>query len=180
MSCNITNQSLEFGDKTERSHNNIVQNYPDASVFLEKLEELKEKIPSVFEDFEKSFVLYNKDPEDNEYKQIFSSDKSNLEKVTNDLFLLENNVSSNINELNSSLARLYIEIEVLKKENSSLKKKYKLFDENANTADKMLDNYAEFYEILYLKNWAIAISIAISLGIMSIIFKPKKIDVSSK
>ena len=166
---NITN--------TTNTNNEIVNNYSEPNALIEKLHESKDKLPFILENFTKSFVLYNKNPEDNEYKQIFQTDKSNLDKIMHDLFLLENNVSTNINKLNSNLENLYLEIEVLKEENKQLKKKMKLFDQQNDTSDEMINNYKEFYEIQYLRNWAIALTILISIGIMSSIFKPTTIKI---
>ena len=146
--------------------------YPPPKIFFEKLDELKHKLPHVLENFVKSFILYNNNSDDNEYEQIFNNDKANLEGIISDQFLLENNVTTNINNVNADLARLYMEIEIFKKENQHLKKTVKVFNQRANTTDEMFDNHKEFYEIQYLRNWAIALSIVISLGIMTSIFAP--------
>jgi hypothetical protein len=158
--------------QNNRQSANFKGDYPDPKIFFEKLDELKHKLPPVFESFEKSFILYNNNSDDNEYEQIFNNDKANLEGIISDQFLLENTVTTTINDVNSDLARLYMEIEVLKKENQYLKKTMKAFDQRANTTDEMFDNHKEFYEIQYLRNWATALSIVISLGIMTSVFAP--------
>jgi uncharacterized phage infection (PIP) family protein YhgE len=166
-----------MSDYNTNTNNDIVNNYAQPNALIEKLHESKDKLPFVLENFTKSFVLYNKNPEDNEYKQIFQTDKSNLDKIMHDLFLLENNVTTNINKLNSNLEKLYIEIEVLKEENKQLKKKLQLFNQHSDTTNEMIDNFKEFYEIQYLRNWAIALTILISVGIMTSIFKPTTIKI---
>lgn len=175
----MSNYNTDDTYYTHNTNNNttIVNNYSEPNVLMEKLVELKEKIPFILEKFDKSFILHNKNPKDNEYNQIFQTDKSHLDKIMNDLFLLENKVSTNINKLNSNLEKMYIEIELLKEENKQLKRKLKLFGQHTDTTDEMIDNYKEFYEIQYLRNWAILLSIFISIGTMSVIFKPKTIKI---
>jgi hypothetical protein len=166
-----------MSDYNTNTNNEIVNNYAQPNALIEKLHESKDKLPFVLENFSKSFVLHSKNPEDNEYKQIFETDKSHLDKIMHDLFLLENNVSTNINKLNSNLEKLYIEIELLKGENKQLKKKLQLFNQHNDTTDEMIDNYKEFYEIQYLRNWAIGLSIFICIGVMTSIFKPTTVKI---
>ena len=40
--------------------------YTSSDIFYKQLTDLKEKLPLIFESFEKSFVLHRKNPEDNE------------------------------------------------------------------------------------------------------------------
>lgn len=167
----------DYTSNTTNTNNDIVNNYSQPTTLINKLYELQDKLPFVLENFGKSFVLHNKNPQDNEYNQIFLTDKANLDKIMHELFLLENNVSTNINKLNTNLEKLYLEIEVLKKENAHLKRKLKIFDQHTDTTNEMFDNYKEFYEIQYLRNWAIALSIFISIGIMSAVFKPTSIKI---
>ena len=166
-----------MSDYNTNANHDKMNNYVEPHALIEKLDESKDKLPFVLENFTKSFVLHNINPEDNEYKQIFQTDKSHLDKIMHDLFLLENNITTNINKLNSNLEKLYIELEILKEENTQLKKKSHFFDQQNDTADEMIDNYKEFYEIQYLRNWAIALTILISIGIMSSIFKPTTIKI---
>ena len=156
---------------------NIMNDYPEPNTFMNKLTELKNKLPYLLEIYNKSFVLHNANPEDNEYKQIFLTDKYNLDKIMNDLFLLGNRVSENLNKLNANLKTLYLEINSLKEKNSKLNKNLQNFDQNNDKTDELFNNYKESYEIQYLRNWTIALSIIISISIMRYIFKPTTIQI---
>ena len=144
--------------------------YTSSDIFYKQLTDLKEKLPLIFESFEKSFVLHRKNPEDNEYKQIFVNDKNNLEQVVNDQFVLENNVTTNIHKINSDLAKMYAEIEILKKRNVILLRKQNHVSQQATAADKRYDNFQDLYEMVYLKNWAIFCSILVLVIVMYNIF----------
>ena len=176
MSYISNNQPNSQYDEHGINPDKFKNDYQSPSIFVEKIHELKDKLLPIFDSFVKGFVLHNKNPEDNEYKQIFNNDKSNLENIINDQFLLENNISTHINNVNSDLARLYIEIETLKKENAYLKHKLIKFDQHADTSDLMFDNHKEEYELQYLRNWAITLAIFISLGILSSIYKPVRLS----
>uniref|UniRef100_A0A6C0LP08 Uncharacterized protein n=1 Tax=viral metagenome TaxID=1070528 RepID=A0A6C0LP08_9ZZZZ len=167
---NIDEKPNIFSDK-------ITKQYPPPTEFSQKLMELAQKLPHVYESFEKSFVLHHKNPNDNEYKQIYEGDKRNLEGIINDGFLLENDVTNNIRHLNVNLEKIYAEIEILKKENKRLKRKAMLFNNSANTSDEMFDNYKEFYEIQYLRNWAVVLAIIIVIVTISKVFKSKQFKV---
>ena len=168
-------------DNIDEKHNifsdKIIHQYPPPTVFSQKLKELAHKLPHVYASFEKSFVLYHKDPTDNEYKQIYEGDKRILEGISNDGFLLENEVMNNIAHLNKNLAKLYIEIGIVKKINKVLKRNAMMFNDGVNTTDEMIDNYKEFYEIQYLRNWAAVLAIVIAVTTISKVFKSKQFKV---
>jgi len=52
-----------------------------------------------------------------------------------------------------------------------------LFNNSANTSDEMFDNYKEFYEIQYLRNWAVVLAIIIVIVTISKVFKSKQFKV---
>ena len=61
-------------------------------VFLSQINTLKEKLPSILDDFKKYYVFYNKNPEYNEYQQIFENIKGNLQNINSELFITTNNI----------------------------------------------------------------------------------------
>ena len=167
---NINEKPNIFSDK-------LIHRYPPPTVFSQKLVEIAKKLPAVYESFEKSFILHFKDPNNNEYKQIYESDRRNLDGIVNDEFLLENDVMNNIQHLNRNLEKLYVAIEILKKENKLLMKKAVQLNKTVNTSDEMFDNFKEFYEIQYLRNWAVILAIIIVVFTISKVFKSKQFKV---
>lgn len=167
---NIDEKQNIFSDK-------LIHQYPPPTVFSQKLIEIAQKLPPVYESFEKSFVLHHKNENDNEYKQIYEGDKRNLDGIVNDGFLLENEVTNNMQHLNRNLEKLYVAIEILKKENKLLMKKALHLNKTVNTTDEMFDNFKEFYEIQYLRNWALVLAIIIVVITISKVFKSKQFKV---
>ena len=47
----------------------------------EKITLLKQQTPAILEDFQKYYVFYNKNPEHNEYQQIFENIKKNMDQL---------------------------------------------------------------------------------------------------
>jgi hypothetical protein len=139
----------------------------------EKLHELHSKLPFILEDFKKSYILYNKDTEYNEYQQTFINAKSNLEHLNSELFMLENNVHVNIDELNEQLVMLNVKIMDAKNENSVLKKSLGIIEVGVNSTDEMIHDYKKKYDLHYTHNWGLLLTIFIAWGAMAVVFAPQ-------
>jgi len=132
-----------------------LSNYPTSEQFTEKLQVLQEQLPAILEDFKKYYVFYNKNPEYDEYRQMYENMKNNLNKINSDLFVLSNDVSSNTDELNKQLFYLNDLIEQEKQKNKMLKRKLGIVENKSNAADEMITNFREIYESDYLRNWGL-------------------------
>jgi hypothetical protein len=132
-----------------------LSNYTTPAQFKEKLQALQQQLPAILEDFKKYYVFYNKNPEYDEYKQMFENMKTNLNKINSDLFVLSNNVSSNTDELNKQLIILNALIIQEKHKNRELKRKLGIVEHKSNAADEMITNFREIYESEYLRNWGL-------------------------
>ena len=132
-----------------------LSNYTTPEQFREKLQSLQQQLPAILEDFKKYYVFYNKNPEFDEYKQMFENIKKNLNKINSDLFVLSNDVSSNTDELNEQLIILNALIIQEKRNNRELKRKLGIVEHKSNAADEMITNFREIYESEYLRNWGL-------------------------
>ena len=132
-----------------------LSNYTTPAQFKEKLQALQQQLPAILEDFKKYYVFYNKNPEYDEYRQMFENMKTNLNKINSDLFVLSNDVSSNTDELNKQLIILNALIVREKQRNRELKRKLGIVENKSNAADEMISNFREIYESEYLRNWGL-------------------------
>ena len=82
---------------------NIIDKLPKPEQFMNNLDTLKQKIGPILEDFKKYYVFYNKNPEYPEYQSMFETVKSQMIQVCSDLFVLENNVLINTDQINKEL-----------------------------------------------------------------------------
>ena len=157
--------SLEFGE---------MNNFKEPKEFMQKIETLESQLPSILDDFKKYYVFFNKNPEFNEYEQMFQNIKGNLNKINSELFLLSNNIQSNINKINHKFLKLDILIKDTKKKNKELKQKLHIVENKSNAASEMIDDYKEMYEAGYLRNWGLLLSTGIVLIAISKTFTHSK------
>lgn len=154
-----------------QTEEDFMNEFPSASQFTQKLETLQSQLPSILNDYQKYYRFYNKNPENQEYQQMFQNIKGNLSNINSQLFTLSNDVQSNTNKLNSKLFALDVLIKREKKKNNDLKKKLGIT--NVEVSDILIDEYKEIYQSGYLRNWALFLSILIILGTIAKIYKSK-------
>jgi hypothetical protein len=150
---------------------NIIDKLPKPEQFINNLDTLKQKIGPILEDFKKYYVFYNKNPEYPEYQSMFETVKSQMTQVCSDLFVLENNVLKNTDQINKALVELNLSIKEEKKRNRELKRKLGIAETENNAAMEMIDNYKEIYDSGYLKNWGLGISILFAITVISKVYK---------
>ena len=86
----------------------ITENFKTPGIFKEKLQTLNQQLPAILADFKKYYVFFNKNPEYPEYQTSFENIKTNIIKLSSDLFMLSNDVQSSTNELNKKLFALNV------------------------------------------------------------------------
>jgi hypothetical protein len=150
---------------------NIIDKLPKPEQFINNLDTLKQKIGPILEDFKKYYVFYNKNPEYPEYQSMFETVKSQMTQVCSDLFVLENNVLTNTDQINKALIELNLLIKEEKKRNRELKRKLGIAETENNAAMEMIDNYKEMYDSGYLRNWGLGISILFAITVISKVYK---------
>jgi hypothetical protein len=150
---------------------NIIDKLPNPEQFTNNLNVLKQKISPILEDFKKYYVFYNKNPEYPEYQSMFETIKGQITQVCSDLFVLENNVVKNTDQINKALIELNILIKKERKLNRELKRKLGIAETENNAAMEMIDNYKEMYDSGYLRNWGLGISILFAITVISKVYK---------
>ena len=133
---------------------------------------LEEQIHSILDDFQKYYVFYNKNPEYNEYQQIFENIKNNMNHLNSELMLTSNSVDTNTDKISQKMLDIDILIKKVKKENDELTKRLGKIKQQMNSSGVLIDNYKTMYDINYLKNWALLCSIIISCATFSFVFRP--------
>ena len=92
----------------ELEQDNSIDDLTKPQVFLSQINTLKEKLPSILDDFKKYYVLYNKNPEYNEYQQMFENIKGNLQNVNSELFMISNNIEKDTESINDRLHKINV------------------------------------------------------------------------
>jgi hypothetical protein len=144
-------------------------NFTQPASFLAKLKPFHEKLPHILEDFVKYYVFYNRNPEVNEYQQLFDNIKGNLQSLNSGLFVETNNIEKMTEIINEKLLELDKLIMKEKKMNRELKRRLGIVENTYNGSDEMINNFKDMYELQYLTNFATFAGIIV-LG--ALLFKP--------
>jgi len=141
---------------------NTNYNFKSAEQFSNELKILQEQLPSILDDFEKYYVFYNMNPSNNEYQQMFENIKKNLDTINSKMFMLSNSIEKETNDINQKFLSLDALIQKEKATNLELKIKLGIIKEKESSADIMISDYNQIYDIGYLKNWAVFLSIIVA------------------
>ena len=127
-------------------------------IFTQRIETLKDQLPSILDDFNKYFVLYNVDPSYPEFGTMFNNIKQNLNSLSGTLFMVSNDVDANTDELNKTFKKLDGLITKERRKNRELRRKLGIIEEQNNSSKELIDNYNEMYDTDYLRNWGLFLS----------------------
>jgi hypothetical protein len=104
---------------------------------------------------------------------VFASIRGNLEEVGTKFFTLSNDIQQNIDLINTKYLELNELIKVEKKKNEELKDKLGTVKNQNNASNEMIQNYKQIYNLDYLKNWGLFLSILIAALTIKKIFIQK-------
>ena len=150
---------------------NSIDDLTKPQVFLSKINNLKEKLPSILEDFVKYYVFYSKNPEYNEYQQIFENIKGNLQNINSELFMTSNNIEKDTETINNRLHKINALIAKEKIKNRQLKRKLGIVEKKYNGSDELISDYKEIYNLDYLTNFALIYGVIMLTVIMASRFR---------
>ena len=126
--------------------------------FTERVKTLEQQLPPILDEFNTYFVLYNKTPNYPEYENIFNNIKQNLNSLGASLFMVSNDVDTNIDNINKAFKALDILINRERKRNRELKRRLGIVETEANSSKEMIHDYNEMYDDDYLRNWGLFLS----------------------
>lgn len=148
-------------NKIRRTYENNLLN---VGTINDQINVAKNQLPPLMSEFIQSYVLYNKDPEIQEYQQSYENIKSNIETINSRLFKVQTNIESNINKVNSMNDKLNEEIRKEKIKNKKLKQALGITNNKYISSEERIDDFIEIYNIEYLQNFSILVGI-FGLGI---------------
>ena len=155
----------------ELEENNLMDDLKNSKNFLSQINTLKEKLPSILDDFKKYYVFYNKNPEYNEYQQMFENIKSNLQNMNSELFMTSNNIEKDTENINNRLQKINALIAKEKVKNKQLKKKLGYIEKQYNGSDELISDYKEIYNLDYLTNFALFFGVILLASTLALKFK---------
>lgn len=154
-----------ISSNTETQINSLIQNMPNPSSIISDLNTLQEQYGPVLDDFKKYYVLHNQYPDLNEYTQMFSSIKGNLQSLNSNIFTLTNNIESSTQQQNQVMQQVNDDINKEKQIQTMLQEKLNLVKNEINGSREMTKNYTAMYNLQFFSNITMFLGIII-LGVV--------------
>lgn len=149
----------------EMSTNNLVNELTsqlsNSDNYINSLNTVNKNFFIILDDFNKYYIMYNKNPEVNEYQETFLNIKSQLQSTIYQLFTINNNIQTTINNINDKIQNINIEIQKEKRKNLDLKKSFKNVDNKNASSNIMIRNHKELYNNKYYYNVTLFVGIII-------------------
>jgi hypothetical protein len=151
--------------------NDLQNSLPDPSTFKNNLITLNSQFPSMLDDFKKYYIFFNKNPDYNEYGQLFGNIKGNIQQIQSALFTETNNIEAVIEKINKEMVIINDKIKVAKKKNRTLKGKLGIVETTNNGVEEMIDDYKNTYNLQYFTNFTLLLGIIIAGHIIFKVYK---------
>ena len=144
---------------------------PQAQKYQTKLNTLMEQFPSVLDDYKKYYIFTNKNPEVDEYQHYYLENKTHLQNLNKDVFLIKGDIEKSIEQLDHIVTRLNAKLSGEKKLTGEFAKLLQNLKENDDGSSIMLEDSTTIYNKKYMKNWEMVIGIFIVIFSMFKTFK---------
>jgi hypothetical protein len=147
------------------------QQFKDPQSYNDNLDQLKQVVPMLLNEYKIIFVTSKMNPTNQEYQQQLSNIENALNQIKGKLFTISNDVQVNIDEINAALVYLDKQIKEKRKENKLLKKQLGIVENESNASLEMIDDYTQIYNQRYLRNWALGLTTLLCITTIGIVFK---------
>jgi hypothetical protein len=135
----------------------------------QKIETINTQFFSVLDDFKKYYVYYHKNPEVQEFQNFFTSSKTNLQSLNNQLYMLTNGIQSNIETLSDKIMTLQGKVENEKGLHSKLSKLSSTI--NTKGSAIMKNDKKALYNEQYWMNVEMLLGIGLSGSMLFYVFR---------
>ena len=122
-----------------------------------EINELKEAYVCNLASFKEYYVLTKLFPQDNSYLQKFTEAKGNMIKLSKSLFLLNNQLSKNIENMNKDSKEVNRNITDNQTEKDSVEKELDYALGQVGGAEQLSHDYKKLYTDQYILNWSFVI-----------------------
>lgn len=163
--------SLDNTDSQYSSNDILDMNLASPEKLTVDLQTLQNQAPTILDEFKKAYLSYNINPQNNDYQQTLETAKSQLNDINSKLFMLSNTVETDTEGINKKLFILNILIQKAKEKNKELKRHLEFTEHRYNVTDEMINDYKLTYNIGYLRNWGLVLSIFVVGFTISKVFK---------
>jgi predicted DNA-binding ArsR family transcriptional regulator len=139
-----------------------------------KISNLETQFFSLLDDFQKYYIFYNKNPENDEYQKMYSDIKGNVQSSISELFSITNNIELNTETVNNDIQRVKASLDSEKETNTNLKKRIGYMDGVTQSSVILNETTGELNTDQYV------FIIAMVIGILGILFTLYYVYVKNK
>jgi hypothetical protein len=150
---------------TIQNFNNKKDEY---SQFQQQINSLKQKFPSVLEDFKKAYISYKSNPTT---LTNYNENTQKIKDIFSQIFIIDNNIQKEEENINKVISQLNASMKTYKSSNYYLEKKYQNISGVIHGSNIMSSDYNKMYYDDFLNNLIMIIGcIVVFLIILSILF----------
>jgi chromosome segregation ATPase len=154
-------------NSTINSNSNLSTEYKN------KLNELNGSVDLLLDEFKQIYVIAKLHLNNEDIQEKYQEMISNINKLQANLFSVSNSIETNINTINAKLIEIDVLIQKEKNIHKELKKKLGIVEHTTNSSHEMINDYKEMYNMSYLRNWGLFLSIIIGIFATGYIYKKK-------
>ena len=151
----------------------------EESKIKELIQTFESKQPGLIEQFIHAFVLFHKDNTYNEYQQLYTTSKKNLDDQNAEMFDTANILRNNITKLHNEIAIKNNQIGLSTNANNSTAKALTNLDSTNNSSQILIDNSKEMYKDQYINNVTKVLGIFIIIYLFFKVFSKSQTNLNT-
>ena len=137
----------------------------------EKLDTVNNQFFAALDDFTKYYVYVNKNPEVNEFQNFYSNSRGQLQSLTKDVFLINNDIEHQISEVNNNVQSTSDKLIDEKELNVELTNLLSNLENTQNGSVILISDSKKLYNKQYVKNMELLVGILIASMVLRVVFK---------
>ena len=137
----------------------------------EKLDTVNNQFFAALDDFTKYYVYVNKNPEVNEFQNFYSNSRGQLQSLTKDVFLINNDIEHQISEVNNNVLSISDKLIDEKELNVELTNLLSNLENTQNGSVILISDSKKLYNKQYVKNMELLVGILIASMVLRVVFK---------
>ena len=137
----------------------------------EKLDTVNNQFFAALDDFTKYYVYVNKNPEVNEFQNFYSNSRGQLQSLTKDVFLINNDIEHQISEVNNNVQSISDKLIDEKELNVELTNLLSNLENTQNGSVILISDSKKLYNKQYVKNMELLVGILMASMVLRVVFK---------
>jgi predicted RND superfamily exporter protein len=151
----------------------------DKSKIKDLIQKFKDKQSGLIQEFINAFVLFHKDNTYNEYQQLYTTSKKNLDDQNAEMYDNVNILRNNINKLHNKIAVKNDQIGVSAVANNATAVALTNLDSTNNSSQILIDNSKEMYKDQYINNVTKVLGIFIIIYLFFKVFSKSQTNLNT-